>query len=108
MRTRSVDMTFLYEQDFGKNTLPDAYERLILDALQGDAALFTRSDEIELAWSLVDPILAGWREKNAPALAFYESGTWGPGKADEFIQDDGRDWLHGCSDEEAGWLGGKS
>lgn len=108
MRTRSVDMTFLYEQDFGKNTLPDAYERLILDALQGDAALFTRSDEIELAWSLVDPILAGWREKNAPALAFYESGTWGPGKADEFIQDDGRDWLHGCSDEEVGRLDGKS
>lgn len=96
MRTRSVDMTFLYEQDFGKNTLPDAYERLILDALQGDAALFTRGDEIELAWQIVDPILQGWASKHAPFLAFYESGTWGPSKADEFIQAEGRRWLHGC------------
>ncbi|MBN1220461.1 MAG: glucose-6-phosphate dehydrogenase [Anaerolineae bacterium] len=97
MRTHPVDMTFLYEQDFGKGTLPDAYERLILDALHGDASLFTRSDEIELAWSLVDPILQGWEGRQAPALAFYESGTWGPGKADEFIQADGREWLYGCS-----------
>lgn len=96
MRTRSVDMTFLYEQDFGKNTLPDAYERLILDALQGDASLFTRSDEIELAWALIDPILEGWESKHAPSLAFYESGTWGPGKVEEFIQADGREWLYGC------------
>jgi glucose-6-phosphate 1-dehydrogenase len=78
MRTRSVDMNFQYEQDFGKNTLPDAYERLILDALHGDAALFTRSDEIELAWSLVDPILQGWSSKEAPVLAFYESGPGDP------------------------------
>ncbi|MFN8453837.1 MAG: glucose-6-phosphate dehydrogenase [Anaerolineae bacterium] len=96
MGTRSVDMTFLYEQDFGKNTLPDAYERLILDALQGDAALFTRGDEIELAWQIIDPILQGWAGKHAPFLAFYESGTWGPSKADEFIQAEGRQWLHGC------------
>ncbi len=98
MRTRSVDMTFLYEQDFGKNTLPDAYERLILDALHGDAALFTRSDEIELAWSLIDPILKGWTGKYAPVLAFYESGTWGPGKSHEFIQADGREWYHACGE----------
>ncbi len=96
MRTRSVEMTFLYEQDFGKNTLPDAYERLILDALQGDAALFTRSDEIELAWGLIDPILQGWQSKQAPFLAFYESGTWGPSKAEDFIKADGREWLYGC------------
>ena len=93
MRTRSVGMTFLYEQDFGKNTLPDAYERLILDALQGDASLFTRSDEIELAWRLIDPILRGWQSKHAPFLTFYESGTRGPSKADEFIQADGRTWF---------------
>jgi glucose-6-phosphate 1-dehydrogenase len=96
MHTRSVDMTFLYEQDFGKNILPDAYERLILDALQGDPALFTRGDEIELAWQIIDPILQGWAGKHAPFLAFYESGTWGPNKADEFIQAEGRQWLHGC------------
>jgi glucose-6-phosphate 1-dehydrogenase len=96
MRTRSVDMTFLYEQDFGKNTLPDAYERLILDALQGDASLFTRSDEIELAWSLIDPILQGWQSQYAPSLNFYESSTWGPSKAEEFIKADGRNWIYGC------------
>ncbi len=96
MRTRSVDMTFLYEQDFGKNILPDAYERLILDALQGDASLFTRGDEIELAWRIIDPILQGWQSKYAPAIIFYESGSWGPSKADEFIQADGREWLYGC------------
>jgi glucose-6-phosphate 1-dehydrogenase len=98
MRTRSVDMNFTYEQDFGKNTLPDAYERLILDALHGDASLFTRSDEIELAWGLVDPILQGWDSEHAPVLAFYESGTWGPGKSDEFMQADGRRWHYACSD----------
>jgi glucose-6-phosphate 1-dehydrogenase len=100
MRSRSVDMTFLYEQDFGKNILPDAYERLILDALHGDASLFTRGDEIELAWSLIDPILHGWTTRFAPTLAFYESNTWGPGKADEFIEADGREWLYGCGTEE--------
>jgi glucose-6-phosphate 1-dehydrogenase len=99
MRTRSVDMTFLYEQDFGKDTLPGAYERLILDALQGDASLFTRSDEIELAWAMIDPILAGWAGKHAPVLAFYESGNWGPGKSNEFIQADDREWLYGCGPE---------
>jgi glucose-6-phosphate 1-dehydrogenase len=100
MRTQPADMTFLYEQDFGRDTLPDAYERLILDALHGDASLFTRSDEIELAWSLVDPILQGWAGQDAPTLSFYESGTWGPGKADEFIHADGREWLYGCSQKD--------
>ncbi len=102
MQSRSVDMSFLYEQDFGKDMLPGAYERLILDALQGDPSLFTRSDEIELAWAIVDPILEGWSSEAAPVLAFYESGTWGPGKTDEFIQADGRHWLYGCSSNGPG------
>ncbi len=100
MRSRSVDMTYLYEQDFGKNTLPDAYERLLLDALHGDASLFTRSDEIELAWALIDPILQGWQSRYAPPLSFYESSTWGPVKADEFIQADGRRWFFVCGDDK--------
>lgn len=102
MRTRLAQMTFLYEQDYGKNTLPDAYERLILDALHGDASLFTRSDEIELAWSLIDPILQGWAGKQAPPLVFYESNTWGPEKANEFIEDDGRHWLYEWSKNRDG------
>jgi len=92
MQTRSVNMAFRYEQDFGKDSLPDAYERLILDAMQGDASLFTRSDEIELAWQVIDPILKGWETTGTPSLQFYEIGSWGPSKADEFLQNDGRMW----------------
>jgi len=96
MRTRSVDMEFHYAKDFGTAALPEAYERLLLDAIQGDASLFARADEIELAWGLIDPILAGWDQPDAPPLAFYESGGWGPAEADELLARDGRVWLHGC------------
>ena len=97
MRTRSVDMEFHYAEDFGAAALPEAYERLLLDAMQGDASLFTRADEIELAWSIVDPILAGWqRQDAAPALALYEPGSWGPAQADEFLAREGRAWLADC------------
>lgn len=95
--TRSVDMEFHYRSSFRGKTLPDAYERLILDALNGDASLFTRSDGIEVAWQLIDPIIAGWETSpDAPPLAFYEPGSWGPKKADEFSARDGRVWRLGC------------
>ena len=97
MRTRPVDMEFHYAEDFGADTLPDAYERLLLDALQGDASLFARADEIELAWGLIDPIIAGWEQPSAPALAEYEPGSWGPAEADSLLADDGRGWLLGCA-----------
>jgi glucose-6-phosphate 1-dehydrogenase len=96
MRTRSVDMEFHYVEDFGASALPAAYERLLLDALQGDASLFARADEIELAWGLIDPILADWERPDAPPLAFYEPGSWGPSEADDFLARDGRAWYHGC------------
>jgi len=96
MRTRSVDMEFHYARDFGAAALPDAYERLLLDAMQGDASLFARADEIELAWGLIDPILAGWEQPDAPALAFYAPGSRGPAEADEFLAQDGRAWTYGC------------
>jgi glucose-6-phosphate 1-dehydrogenase len=102
MRTRPVDMEFHYAEDFGAASLPEAYERLLLDAMQGDAALFARADEIELAWGLIDPIVDGWLEPNAPPMASYESGGWGPSEADEFLTRDGRAWLLGC-----GELGGR-
>jgi len=101
MRTRSVDMEFHYAEDFGAGALPEAYERLLLDALQGDASLFARADEIELAWGLIDPILAGWERDDAEPLAFYEPGSWGPAEADEFLSRDGRVWHHGCVHEQA-------
>jgi glucose-6-phosphate 1-dehydrogenase len=93
--TRSVDMEFHFRDSFGDGGLPDAYERLILDALNSDASLFTRSDEIEAAWKLMDPILQGLASPHAPPLAFYESGTWGPAEAEAFIARDNRQWLVG-------------
>lgn len=96
MQTRSVDMEFHYKEDFGATSLPEAYERLLLDAMQGDAALFARGDEIELAWGVIDPILARWEAEEAAPLAFYEPESWGPVEADYLLGRDGRSWLHGC------------
>jgi glucose-6-phosphate 1-dehydrogenase len=90
MRTAPVDMEFHYSDRFGEQTLPEAYERLLLDALQGDASLFARSDEIELAWSLIDPLLAD----RQPAT--YAPGMDGPPQADELLQRQGHRWLMGC------------
>ncbi len=103
MRTRSVDMEFHYAEDFGAGALPDAYERLLLDALQGDASLFARADEIEMAWSLIDPVLETWGEPDAPPLAFYEPESWGPTEADTLLARDERAWHSHCGDRvEAG------
>jgi len=99
MRTRPVDLEFHYADDLGVGVLPEAYERLLLDALQGDASLFARADEIELAWGLIDPILAGWERDDAEPLAFYEPGSWGPAEADDLLSRDGRVWHHGCVHE---------
>lgn len=96
MRTRSVNMEFHYQEDFGVTSLPKAYERLLLDALQGDAALFARGDEIELAWGIIDPLLERWENPDDSPLTFYESGSWGPVEAEYFLGRDGRTWLHGC------------
>lgn len=94
--TRSVDMEYHYRSSFGEGALPDAYERLLLDALQGDAALFARSDEIERAWGLIDPIIKGWETQDAPPLVSYEQGSWGPSEADDLLTRDGRIWRLGC------------
>ncbi len=96
MRTQTVDMSFAYDTEIGAGGLPDAYERLLVDALQGDASLFARSDEIELSWRVVDPILQGWEEGMAP-LCFYEPGSWGPREADELLARDGLVWMEGCA-----------
>ncbi len=95
---RSVDMEFHYADSFGLTAIPEAYERLLLDALQGDAALFTRADEVETAWGLIDPIIQAWKQTDKPPLASYDPGTWGPPTADELLARDGRAWLYG-SDE---------
>ncbi len=89
VRVRTVDMEFDYEEDFGSGT-PEAYERLLLDCMLGDATLFARADEIEEAWEIVDPILEHWREGGRPGI--YKEGSWGPAAADELIERDGRRW----------------
>jgi glucose-6-phosphate 1-dehydrogenase len=80
---RDVAMDFRYGAEFGSST-PEAYERLILDAMRGDATLFTRADEVEAQWGFIDPIRAAWTAEHAP-LAFYESGSWGPAEADAIL-----------------------
>ena len=88
---RSVTMDFTYGSAFNVDS-PDAYETLILDALQGDASLFTRADEVEEAWSIVDPIIDAWADAPPPDFPNYDAGTWGPPAADELLARDGRRW----------------
>ncbi len=88
---RSVDMEFHYADSFGTTAIPEAYERLLLDALAGDASLFTRADEVETAWSLIDPIISGWEAGNQP-VATYAPGTWGPAEADAMLARNGQAW----------------
>jgi glucose-6-phosphate 1-dehydrogenase len=90
MAIRTVHMDFLYGGTF-REGLPDAYERLILDAMLGDATLFTRSDEIEEQWSLVDAIIAFW-QRDRPSFPNYPAGEWGPAASDELLHRDGRSW----------------
>ena len=93
-----VDMEFLYNETFS-GILPDAYERLLMEALQGDASLFTRSDCIEAAWKLIDSIASGWEATGTPDLALYRRGSWGPTEAAALLARDGRTWRIGCLGE---------
>jgi glucose-6-phosphate 1-dehydrogenase len=90
MTIRNVHMDFLYGGAF-RTGLPEAYERLILDAMLGEQTLFTRTDEVEEQWSLVDAIIAAWR-RDRPGFPNYAAGTWGPVSAEELIARDGRAW----------------
>jgi glucose-6-phosphate 1-dehydrogenase len=94
---RAVEMEFHYADSFA-GALPDAYERLLLDALRGDASLFARSDGIERSWRLVDPVIAGWERPGAPPLQAYPRGSWGPPGAEKLIARDGRVWHQACPD----------
>ncbi len=90
MTLRTVHMDFLYGGAF-RMGIPEAYERLLLDCLLGDAKMFTRSDEVEEQWSLVDAIAAFWK-RDRPSFPNYAAGTWGPLAADELLRRDGRTW----------------
>jgi glucose-6-phosphate 1-dehydrogenase len=91
-RIEPVKMDFHYGTSFGKAS-PEAYERLLLDAMSGDATLFARRDEVEEAWAFIDPIEEAWHaKKDAPGLFFYPAGSWGPEEADDLLARDGRAW----------------
>jgi glucose-6-phosphate 1-dehydrogenase len=90
LQIRTVHMDFLYGGAF-RTSLPEAYERLILDTLLGDGTLFTRSDEVEEQWLLVDAIVAAW-QRDRPSFPNYAAGTWGPPSADDLVHRDGRSW----------------
>ena len=89
MEVRDVNMDFAYGDSFTESS-PEAYERLILDVLLGDPPLFPRHEEVELGWSVLDPILEHWATKTG--LEQYPSGTWGPESAHEMLAHDGRKW----------------
>ncbi len=91
VQVRPVNMDFRYGTSFGAPA-PEAYERLILDCMLGEAALFTRDDEVEAAWAFVNRVLEGWRQSQVTSLPTYEAGTWGPAEAQAFIEADGRRW----------------
>jgi glucose-6-phosphate 1-dehydrogenase len=90
MSIRTVHMDFLYGGAF-REGVPEAYERLILDAMLGDATLFTREDEVEEQWKLVDAMVGAW-SRDRPNFPAYAAGSWGPVRADELLHRDGRSW----------------
>ena len=95
MKLRTTDLSFNYTREFGKS-MPEAYERLLLDAVEGDASLFARADEVEAAWRVCDPILKAWQEQDLPPVLTYEPGYWGPDEAAEWMRGHGREWFDTC------------
>ena len=91
MRLRPVTMDFRYGSSFGGH-LADAYTRLILDCMLGDATLYARGDSVDVAWQLITPIHEGWASNRQSRVYDYEAGTWGPKEADEMLRVDGRRW----------------
>lgn len=85
-----------YRFDSSGKELPDAYQRLLLDALNGDPSLFARSDEVEQAWRIIDPIITAWKSPAAPNLYKYEPGLWGPTESAEWMESEGRSWFDVC------------
>jgi glucose-6-phosphate 1-dehydrogenase len=97
LNIKSVALDFLYETTFNVEP-PEAYERLIFDAMMGDQTLFIRADETEAAWAVIDPIEQGWaKSKQEPQQ--YGPGTWGPKRALDLIEHDGRRWLQNANGE---------
>ncbi|MEL7337811.1 MAG: glucose-6-phosphate dehydrogenase, partial [Planctomycetota bacterium] len=96
MKTRRCELDFNYADSDSGVEMPDAYQRLLLDAMNGDASLFARGDEVELAWGIIDPIIAAWRSPAAPPLHVYPVGLWGPTECMQWMRDQNRNWFDFC------------
>ena len=99
MMMRSKDMEFHYESAFGSQAIPEAYEQLLQDAIEGDASLFIRKDHIEEGWRVVEPLLQEL-ENSIQWPPIYEPGSWGPEAADDLLSQDGRVWHRVCGYHE--------
>lgn len=99
VKTEIVDMDWHYNTAFGEDAIPEAYERLLVDALHGDASLFIRSDEIIQAWRIVDPIIKAWEQDDGTPLHHYHPGSWGPPSADNLLLREHFEWRSGCIHE---------
>jgi len=91
MKLQNVEMDFTYRESYTEQ-LPEAYEALLLDAMQGDPSLFMRNDQVETAWKIVMPIINSWQKQTKPNLEFYAAGTNGPKAADDLLKKNGRKW----------------
>jgi len=91
-KLQPVNLSFGYDTTFGSNT-PEAYERLILDAMAGDGTLFIRGDEAEQSWGLLSPVLDSWQVLGKQGLESYSAGTWGPLAADKLLLNRGHEWI---------------
>ncbi len=91
MKLKPVEMDFTYKESYAEES-PEAYEALLLDAIEGDASLFMRSDQVEAAWKLVMPILQAWKKNPVKELHFYKAGSWGPVAANNLLHPFAKDW----------------
>ena len=95
MQLRMTDLSFRFRDKFA-GPMPEAYQRLLLDVMLGDPGLFARSDEVEIAWSIIDPIQAAWDQSHAPPLLIYEPGVWGPVESIAWMEQQERLWFDTC------------
>jgi glucose-6-phosphate 1-dehydrogenase len=95
MRLRYTDLEFSYSREFA-GRLPEAYEPLLLDVMQGDASLFARADEVEKSWEIIDPFVRAWGSIDMPPVPVYEPGDWGPMESVEWMAAQGRTWFDQC------------
>jgi len=100
MEMKSTDMQFHYDSAFRDQAIPEAYERLLQDALNGDASLFIRSDQIAESWRIADPLNTYWESDTSESPIEYPVGSGGPEEASDLLAADGNAWLRGCENHD--------